>query len=347
MRLTKLVIDKLPIPSSDNGKTAQKRYYDDTMKGFGVRTTSGGTKAFFVEKLIGNKLRRITIGRYPELTVEQARKETQKVLGKIATGIDPIAEKQALKVKLIKLDEAFQDYLKTRKSLKPKTLYDYTRVMNIAFDDWKNKPLLSITKDKIAKRHELLGTKNGAAYANLSMRMLRAIFNFAGGQYEDAQGHSLITENPVRRLSQTRAWYRIERRQSFIKSHELASWHKGVMQLRSKVLRDYLLLLLFTGLRRQEAATLKWEYVDLESKSLTILNTKNHQPHTLPLPENIYELLKQRREKDSSDYVFPGTGSGGYIVEPRKQMAKVIETTGIQFNVHDLRRSFVTIEDIM
>lgn len=345
MRLTKLVIDKLPIPSSDNGKTAQKRYYDDTLKGFGVRTTSGGTKAFFVEKLVGNKLRRITIGRYPELTVEQARKETQKVLGKIATGIDPVAEKQALRVRLITLDEAFQDYLKTRKSLKPKTLYDYTRVMNIAFDDWKNKPLLSITKDKIAKRHELLGTKNGAAYANLSMRMLRAIFNFAAGQYEDAQGHSLITENPVKRLSQTRAWYRIERRQNFIKSHELASWHKGVIHLRSEVLRDYLLLLLFTGLRRQEAATLKWEHVDLEAKSLTILNTKNHQPHTLPLPENIYELLKQRRERNSSDYVFPGTGSGGYIVEPRKQMAKVIETTGIQFTVHDLRRTFVTIAE--
>jgi hypothetical protein len=88
MRLTKLVIDKLALPSSmTNGKTAQKRYCDDTLKGFGVRVTPGGTKAFFVEKLIANKLRRITVGHYPALTVEQTRKEAQKLLGKIAMGI--------------------------------------------------------------------------------------------------------------------------------------------------------------------------------------------------------------------------------------------------------------------
>lgn len=57
------------------------------------------------------------------------------------------------------------------------------------------------------------------------MRLLRALFNFAAGQYEDSQGKSLITENPVKRLSQTRAWYRVERRQSFIKAHELAAWY--------------------------------------------------------------------------------------------------------------------------
>jgi len=54
------------------------------------------------------------------------------------------------------------------------------------------------------------------------MRLLRALFNFAAGQYENAQGKSLITENPVNRLSQTRAWYRVEARQTFIKSHDLA-----------------------------------------------------------------------------------------------------------------------------
>ncbi len=60
------------------------------------------------------------------------------------------------------------------------------------------------------------------------MRVLRALFNFAAGQYEDAKGHSLIAENPVKRLSQTRAWYRVKRRQTYIKPHELAAWGKGI-----------------------------------------------------------------------------------------------------------------------
>ena len=42
------------------------------------------------------------------------------------------------------------------------------------------------------------------------------------------KGHSLITDNPVKRLSQTRAWYRVERRQTYIKPHELAAWYQGV-----------------------------------------------------------------------------------------------------------------------
>lgn len=68
MKITKSVVDKLSIPpSAQAGKTGQKRYYDDAIKGFGVRVTSGGTKAFFIEKLIKNKLCRITLGRYPEL----------------------------------------------------------------------------------------------------------------------------------------------------------------------------------------------------------------------------------------------------------------------------------------
>jgi hypothetical protein len=152
MKITKSVVEKLPIPISNTpGRTAQKRYYDDSMKGFGVRVTSGGTKAFFIEKLIKNKLSRITIGRYPELTVEMARKEAQKLLGQIATGIDPVAEKRAEKMRQITLSDVFNDYIQVRKSLKHNTLYNYKKVLATGFASWVNKPFLAITKDKVAK----------------------------------------------------------------------------------------------------------------------------------------------------------------------------------------------------
>jgi hypothetical protein len=78
--------------------------------------------------------------------------------------------------------------------------------MKESFSDWANKPLLDITKDLVAKRHSKLG-ESSEARANLSMRVLRALFNFAIMQYEDAQGRVLIADNPVKRLSQARAWY--------------------------------------------------------------------------------------------------------------------------------------------
>lgn len=341
MKLTKKIVDDAQIPVGKD----QIFYRDDQLKGFALRVTASGTKSFVVEKNIDNKVRRITLGKYGALTVEQARKEAQKVIGQIATGINPIAEKQALKINSITLDEVFNDYKQARKSLKHNTLYNYERVLTIAFAGWGNKPFLSITKDKVAKHHEKLGKENGEAYANLAMRLLRALFNFAAGQYEDAQGKSLITENPVKRLSQTRAWYRVERRQTFIKAHELAPWYTGVQELQNEVLRDYLLLILLTGLRRQEAATLRWDQVDLTAKTLTVLDTKNHESHTLPLSNYLYELLSSRSQRKINDYVFPGTGAAGYIIEPRKQMANVTKSSGIHFTVHDLRRTFITIAE--
>lgn len=341
VKINKSFVDKAEVPVGKD----QVFYRDSELKGFALRVTAAGTKSFVVEKNIGNKIRRITLGKYGALTAEQARKEAQKTIGQIATGIDPIAEKQGMKINSMTLNDVFNDYKKARKSLKHNTLYNYERVLNVAFSGWGNKSFLSITKDKVAKHHEKLGKESGEAYANLAMRLLRALFNFAAGQYEDAQGRSLVIENPVKRLSQTRAWYRIERRQTFIKAHELAPWYAGVQQLENETLRDYLLLIILTRLRRQEAATLRWDQVDLKAKTLTVLDTKNHESHTLPLSNYLYELLSSRSQKRSNEYVFPGTGAAGHIIEPRKQMANVTKFSGIHFTVHDLRRTFITIAE--
>jgi integrase len=110
-------------------------------------------------------------------------------------------------------------------------------------------------------------------------------------------------------------------------------------------LRDYLLLILFTGLRRQEAAKLEWRQVDLKAKILKVTDTKNKESHTLPLSDYLYELLLARKKNTFGGYVFASTSESGYIVEPRKQMAKVIKETEIQFTVHDLRRTFITIAE--
>ena len=98
-------------------------------------------------------------------------------------------------------------------------------------------------------------------------------------------------------------------------------------------------------MRRQEAATLRWDQVDLNAKTLTVLDTKNHESHTLPLSNYLYELLLSRSQKRINEYVFPGTGAAGHIIEPRKQMANVTKLSGIHFTVHDLRRTFITIAE--
>ncbi|ALQ50491.1 hypothetical protein [Nitrosomonas ureae] len=65
----------------------------------------------------------------------------------------------------------------------------------------------------VSKRQNKIGTERGEGYANLPMHFLRALFNFAIAQYKDGNGHSILRENPVMRLTQTRAWYRLDRHQ--------------------------------------------------------------------------------------------------------------------------------------
>ena len=78
-----------------------------------------------------------------------------KLLGRIASGADPIADKAQARLESVTLGEAFESYLKTRGSLKPLTVKDMRRAMK-GFQGWLKKPLLSITRDMIARRHKEL-----------------------------------------------------------------------------------------------------------------------------------------------------------------------------------------------
>jgi integrase len=341
MKLTKTIVDKLTTPTSGN----QIIHRDDQLRGFALRITRNGAKSFIVEKRTGGKLTRTTLGRYGDLTVEQARKEAQKILGKLATGINLVAEKQRIKLHNVTLENVFGDYTKARKKLKPKTLDDYVKLMNLAFADWKTRTLTQVTKDEVESHHNFLGNHHGPAYANYAMRMLRALFYFAMDKYQDEQGLPLITENPVKRLSKIHAWFPDKTRKSYIKQHQLSAWHKATMAVENEIIRDYLITILFTGLRKNEAAQLSKANVDLKDKTLTIPDPKNHELHILPLPEHLCLLLEHRIIKSPNEYVFPGSGKTGYLVEPKKQIKKICLAAELTFTIHDLRRTFITIAE--
>lgn len=344
-KLTKSLIDKIAIPAPlASGAPKHEFYRCGALPGFGLRVTSGGAKSFIVEKRINGKVKRITIGKYGPLTVENARVRAVELLGDITVGKDPIAEKRISESKGTTLGAAFESYLITRKDLKPGTIKNYRKCIDGCLGDWKSKPLLEISKALVEARHREIGQK-APARANNTMRVLRAVFNHAIERYEDEQGRPLIPFNPVARLSHNRAWYRVERRSGHLKPHQLEAWLAATQALHQSTARDFLQLLLFTGLRKNEAATLRWSDIDLSHRTLTVQDTKNRDPHTLPLPDYLYTMLSARKLEAVNEWVFPSPREDGPLKEPRSAIKRVIELSGIAFTLHDLRRTFITIAE--
>jgi integrase len=110
--------------------------------------------------------------------------------------------------------------------------------------------------------------------------------------------------------------------------------------------RDYLLIALFTGMRRNEIASLRWDYIDLRERALHIPKTKNGDPLDLPLSDFLADLFTARKEAaGASPWVFPSFGRKGHIVETKTFTARVTERSGVEFTLHDLRRTFITIAE--
>src|SRR5262249_56431040 len=119
----------------------------------------------------------------------------------------------------------------------------------------------------------------------------------------------------------------------------LPKFYSAVMALESSVQRDYLLLLLFTGLRRTEAATLTWDAVDFANRVVRISaqRTKSGRRLDLPMTTLIHDLFVARRAVgDASKYLFPGVGKAGHVVAPRANFAAVARKTGIPGDSHGL-----------
>lgn len=349
LNFTRASIDALP-------GVATRTYFNDTaVRGLQLQVTPGGAKSFKVYKRVNGRPQRLHLGTYPDLNPAQARRLAQQALGQIAAGEDPTAVRRAARTRGTTLADAVEDFFATR-ALKPKTRYDYEKAMARGFPDWMRRPLTEISKEAVVRRFSKLTDERGPADANLCMRILRSVLNFARAYYETPQGESLLPENPVARLTQARAWHRPKRRRTVIHRDDLRAWLEAVDSLRDDAeptawaVADWLTLLLFTGLRRTEGLALRWADVDLRGGTLTIPEPKNHEPHQLPLPRFVHSRLEARRRANPRDlYVFqrriPVDGEPAPLTEPRAYLQRVKARSGVNFSPHDLRRTFATVAE--
>jgi integrase len=196
----------------------------------------------------------------------------------------------------------------------------------------------------VAKRFAEL-TDKSPAQANQAFRILRALLNFARGEYQH-DGHSIIIENPVSVLSDTKRWNTVSARSGRIPTNKIGAAWNVLQSLReapeqttvSRTLADGVSFLLLTGARWSEMANLTWDHVNLDDPSWSLPDPKNRNPVTFPLSRVAWEIL-DARPKDGK-YVFPSRIAEDHIKDARSVMDKISEAGGVRVSPHDLRRTF-------
>ena len=244
-------------------------------------------------------------------------------------------------VPIVSLQTCYDSYVSLR-VLRPSTRKGYDRVILKYCIDWLERDLPSLTDDEILKKYVEIREKSGSAQAALAVRVLKALYAYAIARFQIPErniGRILrvagITLTPIRKTRH-------------IQKNDLPKWYKAVSSQsktrQERTARDIFLLGLFTGLRKTEIMSLKWEDIDLRSRILTARNTKNHRDHSLPLPDFLVRLLRERKpDTGKSPYVFPGKDLTVRIRDIDDSRFRVIDESGINFTIHDLRRTFATI----
>lgn len=332
IRLTKRNIDAIPVPEA-----GQVIYRDTDLSGFGLRVGSR-SRAYIAERQIGRRTVRVTIGRAELISPEAARKKALGVLAEMADGRNPHDERRAKRAIAITTRDAFEDFFEHR-SLGPTSVINYRRSIDVYLTGWATKPIGEVTRRMVLDRHRQVTHRHGAVTANNVFRHFRAVYNYV------AAAHGELPPNPVLILTQARSWHTERRRRSVIPVHGMPRWWRAVQDENTDT-RDFLLVALFTGMRRSEVSGLRWDNIDLDGRILRVPSTKNGDPLELPLSAFLFDLLLTRRDNDpEGDWVFPGRGRTGHVVETKTFHRRVSKASGIAFTMHDLRRTFITIAE--
>jgi integrase len=339
MRLTAQTVRTIALPNGERDKV----FFDSDLPGFGLRVRDTGAKTWMVQYAIAGRTRRMALGSTSVLDPGKARDTAKDLLAKVRLGRDPASEKVKARAKAAETFGAllprFLERQRTR--LKPRSFEEAERHLSKharALHAW---PIESIDRRTIATRLTEITKASGPAASNRVRTSLSAFFSWAAREgYVDANPVA-FTNKAVENGSRDRV----------LTDDELATIWRALGDDQYGALVK---LLMLSGARRDEVASLRWSEVDLDAVSVTLppARTKNRREHVISLSEPMLAILAaqpRRTEPDGAlrDLVF-GLGKGGFQdwSGSKADLDARIESTrkgrALDWTLHDFRRSLST-----
>lgn len=352
-RLSKSVVDRA-LPSE-----ADYFLWDSALKGFGIKIAKGGRKSYVCKYRVGNgraaPTRRMTIGAHGSpWTVDQARAEARKLLGRAANGEDPAKEKQDEKKQITvaqlcdlyldngvgtkKASTVATDRGRIQRHIKPllgrKKVRDVTRadVKRFLQDVANGK---TATDEKTGLRGRAI-VKGGKGTASRTVGLLGGIFSYAFDC-------GLIEQNPARSVRR----FPDRKNERYLSPQELVALGEALREAaqggENQSAIAILKLLIFTGARKGEIEKLKWAEVDFDSGYLRLGDSKTGQK-AVPLNAGALEILSELERVEGSIFVFPAWRGDGYYQGTPKAWRRIRAMAELNdVRLHDLRHSFASV----
>ncbi len=311
---------KLTELSARNAPPTMKQYtlWDTSIPGFGLRVNPGGTKAWNV--LVGVRRERITIGRYPLISLAEARDAARHILLR-RTLIRHTPQK-------IKFAEAFELFLKTHCArLKPRTKHGYETTIRRHF----LKKFGHLDLGDIGDVNTIIDTLlHKPTEANHAFQVIRCFFRWAVRrrylQHSPCEG----LQAPSRYVPRDRVLSDEELRTVLIHARDGSTFGQIVQ------------LCILTGQRRSEIGALRGEYINRKACTITLPAsvTKNRRQHTFPYGELVAEIFVNLPHHG---WLFPGRGTSDPFNSWSKSKYALDKMCALdRWVLHDLRRTFAT-----
>lgn len=358
VKLTKRMIDGLA------AGTQVYTAWDQEVPGFGVRVMTSGQKSFVLKFTIHRQQRWITLGRFGDLTLEEARKLALSRRGDAAKGIDPTVEIRAQKtaptVKEL-IDRFIEEHVipKTRET----TARGYTRFLRNVIQPRLGRMLVKdVSTAEIAKFHHDL--RDTPRQANQAVAILRKMFNLA-----EVWKYRSISTNPCLHIEKNPE----RKRERYLTDLELQALGEALVEAEAwetipPAALAAIRLLILTGARHNEILKLRWDQVDLQKNCLTF-KAEDHKTgrftgvKTIPLNHPALDVLSSLPKTLGNPYVIQGSVTGSHFVglqkvwerlrrrvstreadKVRRKQKRPEDAVNIEdVRIHDLRHTFASV----
>lgn len=326
---TKTRLDALPAPAK-----GRCYVYDAKVPGLALAVMARtGTKCFYLYRWYCGP-QRIRIGRYPDLTVEQARCEAKKITGEMAKGVNPQDAKRAARGELT-FGAVFTDYLERHSKPYKKSWKQDQDQYERYLKPLAGRKVSALTQADVQRLHGHIGREHGHYSANRALALMSTIFNRCAKD----------VPNPARGVKR----FKEQSRDRFLDREELKRFFTALQDEPSAAWQDFFTVALLTGARRANVLAMRWDDLNLDRGLWRIpaADAKGGELLICVLAPPVVEILRRRHgERGENPFVFPGAGKVGHLAEPKKAWHSILKRAGLvdgtgknTVRIHDLRRT--------